>query len=76
MQTTTALLAPRFDGDAKQRSDRASQPVGEQLGEPCRILERSALSEKCCAVEQFGGLSDRSERSIVARLLRARPAGR
>ena len=30
--------------------DRAGQTVREQLGEPCRILECAAFSEKCCAV--------------------------
>ena len=38
---------------------RAGQTVREQLGEPCRILECAAFGEKRCAVEQFGGLSDR-----------------
>jgi hypothetical protein len=37
--------------------DCAGQTVREQLGEPCRIVECAAFSEKCCAVEQFGCLS-------------------
>ena len=49
-------------GPARQlaaRLHRAGQPVREQLGEPRRILGCAAFSEKCCAVEQFRGLSDR-----------------
>lgn len=44
----SAIVTPfRLRGAAL---DRAGQTVREQLGEPCRILECAAFSEKCCAV--------------------------
>jgi hypothetical protein len=45
----------------RARLYRACQPVRQQLGEPRRVLGCPAFGEKCCAVEQFGGLSDLGE---------------
>ncbi len=44
----------------------AGQTGGEQLGEPRRVVECAAFSEKGCAIEQFGGLG---ERGVVAAFL-------